>query len=696
MRRRSRMGLLLSAAFVTVTAGWLVSVSSAAGPAVTRAAATTPVAASAARAPRVCRVTGHPAVHRPPAPSRCLSIGAFPNPSTAGQPITISGRLLGSRHAHALVLLWRRLPGSKRFRPSAATRTNRSGRYSLTALVDGNRWWYVTARGFRSRTVHQRVGALMTLTSSATRAAPGDQVTFSGTVAPSHAGEQVALQELGPTGWQPVAQTVLDQTSSFALSYAFSSEGTYQLRAYLRWDAHNINSLSPPVTVTVRDLFKIKHVVIIMQENRSFDQYFGTFPGANGIPGLAGNPGTVPCVPDPVNGGCVKPFHDTGDKNFGGPHGAANATADMDCSDPASRTGCQMDGFVGQAEKGQSCTSNDPSCSPCTTDTQTHCIDAMGYHDGGEIPNYWAYASNYVLQDQMYEPNASWSLPQHLYQVSEWSAFCTDPLNPFSCSNALQNPNPSDGLEHYAWTDITYLLHQQNVSWGYYVFQGSEPDCEDDAAMTCAPVQQGPKTPGIWNPLPSFTDVAQDGQLGNVQSLSNFFAAARAGTLPAVSWIDPNGKVSEHPTALVSAGQTYVTGLINAIMQSPDWTSTAIFLSWDDWGGFYDHVVPPVVDPNGYGLRVPGIVISPYAKAGVIDHQTLSHDAYNKFIEDDFLGGQRLDPATDGRPDPRPDVREAASGLGDLSADFDFTQAPRPPLVLPVCPATDLTPAPAC
>jgi phospholipase C len=130
-----------------------------------------------------------------------------------------------------------------------------------------------------------------------------------------------------------------------------------------------------------------------------------------------------------------------------------------------------------------------------------------------------------------------------------------------------------------------------------------------------------------------------------------------------------------------------VTGLINAIMRSPDWSSTAIFLSWDDWGGFYDHVVPPHVDENGYGLRVPGIVISPYARRGVIDHQILSHDAYNKFIEDDFLGGRRLDPATDGRPDPRPGVREANPLLGDLSLDFDFSQSPRPPELLPVHPA---------
>jgi phospholipase C len=131
-------------------------------------------------------------------------------------------------------------------------------------------------------------------------------------------------------------------------------------------------------------------------------------------------------------------------------------------------------------------------------------------------------------------------------------------------------------------------------------------------------------------------------------------------------------------------------------MNSPDWNSTAIFLAWDDWGGFYDQVVPPGVDVNGFGLRVPGIVISPYAKQGYIDHQTLSFDAYTKFIEDDFLGGQRLDPATDGRPDPRPDVREDNPILGDLTSDFDFSQPPRPPTILPVCPATDLTPAPKC
>ena len=121
-------------------------------------------------------------------------------------------------------------------------------------------------------------------------------------------------------------------------------------------------------------------------------------------------------------------------------------------------------------------------------------------------------------------------------------------------------------------------------------------------------------------------------------------------------------------------------------MQGPDWPSTAIFLAWDDWGGFYDHVAPPKVDRNGYGLRVPGLVITPYARQGYVDHQVLSFDAYAKFIEDDFLGGSRLDPKTDGRPDPRSSVRENAPILGNLVRDFDFNQKPRPPVLLPLHP----------
>ncbi len=402
-------------------------------------------------------------------------------------------------------------------------------------------------------------------------------------------------------------------------------------------------------------IHKIQHVIVIMQENRSFDNYFGTFPGADGIPMQGGKPSV--CVPDPNTGGCDYPYHDTSDVNFGGPHNSPNATADID--------GGQMDGFVSEAEAGCGTT-----CSP----------DVMGYHTSAEIPNYWDYAEHFVLADHMFEPNQGYSLMSHLGLVSLWSAECTQTDDPMSCSSNDTDVG-TNGAPSYPWTDLTWLLNRAGVSWQYFVGTGGAPDCASDAA-TCEATSLSPTQVSFKNPLPEFEDVAQDGQLGNIVSTADFYPEAAQGTLPAVSWVVPSYPVSEHPPESVDAGQAYVTGLINSVMEGPDWDSTAIFLSWDDWGGFYDNVSPPAVDAIGYGLRVPAIIISPYVNAGTIDHQVLSSDAYAKFIEDDFLDGQRLDPASDGRPDSRPDVREDAPQLGDLLDDFNFNQTPLPPYVL--------------
>ncbi len=418
-------------------------------------------------------------------------------------------------------------------------------------------------------------------------------------------------------------------------------------------------------------IHKIRHVVIIMQENRSFDNYFGTYPGALGIPMRHGKP-TV-CVPDPLRHRCQAPYHDTRLVDDGGPHDAVAFTKDLNQG--------RMDGFV---ESRESCVNPlDPR--DCIANLAP---DMMGYHTAAEIPNYWAYARNFVLQDHMFEPNASWSLPAHLYMVSEWSARCAVAHQPRSCRTQIEIPELPGDLgpaphtsPDYAWTDLTYLLHRHHVSWAYYLKKGPEPDCEL-AQMFCVFRDQDPRTPGIWNPLPSFDTVRQDRQLSNVRDTSALFAALRHNRLPAVSWVIPSGVVSEHPTSNIAVGQAYVTSIINAIMRSPEWSSTAILLTWDDWGGFYDNVVPPTVDAAGYGFRVPGLVISPYARRGYIDHQRLSFDAFTKFIEDDFLGGARLNPRTDGRPDPRPGVRETAAGLGNLANDFNFAQKPRPPLLL--------------
>ena len=440
-------------------------------------------------------------------------------------------------------------------------------------------------------------------------------------------------------------------------------------------------------------IHKIKHVIIVMQENRSFDSYFGTFPGADGIPMKHGSPSV--CAPNPL-GSCTRPYHDAADINGGGPHAKLNALADVN--------GGKMDGFVAQRYSARKSCRNpdDPACAVGATP------DVMGYHTGSEIPNYWAYARNFVLNDHMFEPVRSWSLPDHLYLVSAWSARCQN-RSPSSCVNDIAGPYRVGLFDravrqemaigqtsvNLAWTDITWLLYRHHVSWRYYVQAGTQPDCANDSAETCAPVRQSAGTPGIWNPLPLFGDVKQDHQARYIQPLGSYFSAAKAGRLPAVSWITPSGPDSEHPPASVHQGQAYVTAVVNAAMKSPDWNSTAIFLTWDDWGGFYDHVVPPKVDENGYGLRVPAIVISPYAKKGYIDSQTLSSDAYLKFIEDDFLGGARLDPRTDGRADPRPDVRENEPILGNMAQDFDFSQPPRPPLLLPTNPPTDSPVIPA-
>lgn len=441
-------------------------------------------------------------------------------------------------------------------------------------------------------------------------------------------------------------------------------------------------------------IHKIKHVVIIMQENRSFDSYFGTYPGADGIPMVNGVP-TV-CVPDSHTNTCVKPFHDIYDINGGGPHGEPNAIADVN--------GGKMDGFIQQVISNlKFCYVNtDPACNVNGLKNNTPLPDVMGYHTAAEIPNYWTYAKDFVLDDHMFEAVKSWSLPDHLYLVSGWSARCKN-KKPSSCKNDAYGSYTSDQFDNavtqematgttnidLAWTDLTWLLFKGHVSWGYYVQTGDQPDCDNDSAETCSPQAQDYKTPGIWNPLPLFTDVQADHQEKNIQPLDNFYEQALTGKLPAVSWVTPADVDSEHPPESVHQGQAYVTSLINAVMKSPDWKSTAIFLAWDDWGGFYDGVTPPAIDENGYGLRVPSMVISPYAKQGYIDHQTLSSDAYLKFIEDDFLGGSRLNPKTDGRPDPRPDVREDAKQLGNLANDFDFDQAPRKPVLLPTNPPSD-------
>ena len=177
----------------------------------------------------------------------------------------------------------------------------------------------------------------------------------------------------------------------------------------------------PPRPPIAGSIHTIKHVIVVMQENRSFDNYFGTFPGADGIPRQGTRPST--CLPDPRLGHCVRPFHDVHLIDEGGPHTLHAAREDID--------GGRMDGFVRASLEGRQRLCVDPHEPTCGASSQPAPIpDAMGYHTASEIPNYWAYAHHFVLQDHLFEGVRSWSLPSHLDLVSGWSARCTDPNDP--------------------------------------------------------------------------------------------------------------------------------------------------------------------------------------------------------------------------------------------------------------------------
>jgi phospholipase C len=456
--------------------------------------------------------------------------------------------------------------------------------------------------------------------------------------------------------------------------------------------------LAGPATAGELQTTPIQHVIIIMQENRSFDHYFGTFPGANGIPA-----GT--CVPlDPSNPreNCVVPFHSALDVNAGGPHSAIDAQADLDDG----VTDAKLDGFVHSQHLAAISGKNrcklhpdNPECAGNKFGELQH--DAVSYHTDAEIPNYWSYAKAFVLQDEMFEGVRSWSLPSHLEFTSLWTATCANQMRASSCATSPEPTKPSPHTT-YPWVSLFQLLDSQNVSWKYYLSEGDEPDCEN-GEMNCEAKAQSGKTPSIWNPAPFFGYVkAQPAAYlpSRVQDVSNFLVDLKHGQLPTVSWIVPNNALSEHPPASITTGMEYVTTLVNAVMTSPYWESTVIYIAWDDWGGFYDHVIPPNVDRasgktpiEGYGLRVPGMMISAWARPHMIDHAIYSFDAYATLIENLFLGGTRLSPSALGNPDNRPDLRDAltrvgllgggTAPVGNLMSEFDFTQQPLRPLILP-------------
>ena len=209
-----------------------------------------------------------------------------------------------------------------------------------------------------------------------------------------------------------------------------------------------------------------------------------------------------------------------------------------------------------------------------------------GHHDDGEIPNYWAYAKAFTLQDHMFEPVASYSLPDHLYMVSGWAARCTPADNADACVSDNNNPGnaahvgtagnkPEPPAPEYAWTDITYLLHKHGVSWRSYVAGGKTPDC-DDGEMSCDASAQHFESELLERPG-SMT--SKRTTRSATSSISTSSLDLSGGKLSAVSWLTPSDELSEHPTALVSTGQNYVIHGSSTPHAEPSFVdSTVVFL----------------------------------------------------------------------------------------------------------------------
>ncbi|MBU6411284.1 MAG: hypothetical protein KGR98_12940, partial [Verrucomicrobia bacterium] len=264
----------------------------------------------------------------------------------------------------------------------------------------------------------------------------------------------------------------------------------------------------------------------------------------------------------------------------------------------------------------------------------------MSYYDWREIPNYWAYARRFTLCDDFFSSLMGPSEPNHLYTVAAQSG------------GLVNNPPPGIAREPgvYTFPTMAQLLQHAGISWQYY---DEKPN---------------PHQHSLWNPLPGFRAFQQSPELmSHLVHLSQFYQDLKSDHFPAVAWVVPTFADSEHPPADSARGMWHVTELINAIMQSRYWPDTVIILTWDDFGGFYDHVPPPDVDRYGFGPRVPALVISPYAKLGFICHTHFDFTSPLKLIERRF----GLKPLAS---------RDAEAN--DMLDCFDFRQPPAKPFVI--------------
>jgi phospholipase C len=362
----------------------------------------------------------------------------------------------------------------------------------------------------------------------------------------------------------------------------------------------------------------IKHFVTLMQQNRSFDHYFGTYPGADGIPAGV----CVPVNPERPRSNCVKPFH-LGDRVVRDvDHNAAIFSRDY--------RGGRMDGFIHAIR--QSSGRVEPS--------------VVGHYDEKEIPYYWNVADEFVLFDRFFTSAAAGSLRNAMYWVTG------------TPGNYRDESIPDRGFRNLP--TIFDRLQRRGISWKFYV-QNYNP------AINFLNRGSGSRGSQLrWIPLLNFERFLADRKLNShIVDLDEYFLDLERGTLPSVSYIvAPSGGSSEHAPGNFREGQRFVTKLINSLMRSEYWKSSAFMWSYDGWGGWYDHVKPPRVDRFGYGFRVPALLVSAFARRGYVDSTTMDSTSILKFIE------QNWHLASLASRD-----RKANTFLGA----FDFNQAPRKP-----------------
>lgn len=270
-----------------------------------------------------------------------------------------------------------------------------------------------------------------------------------------------------------------------------------------------------------------------------------------------------------------------------------------------------------------------------------------------DIPTYWSYAQQFGIGDNFFSSVMTNSVPNHMAMLAGQTPIF-DTANYAGCNsppNALVNSKTKAGSNYWSYPcyniySLPQTLNSAGISWRYY----SQETIWD--------------TPIMLQPLASSPN--------NSRSPTQFVSDVQSGNMADVSWVmPPGGEQSDHPPAHLEGGQNYVAKQINTIMNSPYWSNTAIFLTWDDWGGQFDHVPPPQLDNLGLGPRVPLIVISPYAKQGYISHQLGEFASFDKFIEEDFAV-------------PNMGQRDALKQISDLMDYFNFSQPPQPPFVQPM------------